>query len=77
MKELSFIDCKSEIIQELEILYYYDKNNYSYKYLIDKLLELTPDNVEYRKDQLLYFLVDSYDGEKKIRDKISRFLRIW
>jgi hypothetical protein len=64
----------ADLIQELKRLDS-DANiaNPSYRYLIDELGSLSLENIRTQTDALLYFLVDSYDGEIAIRNKIAEF----
>jgi hypothetical protein len=47
----------------------------SYAYLLDKLSGLSINNINNRKDIVLHFLVDSYNGNNQLAGQIAEFLQ--
>jgi hypothetical protein len=47
----------------------------SYAYLLDKLSGLSINNINDRKDIVLHFLVESYNGSNQLAGQIAEFLQ--
>lgn len=53
------------------------KSNPSYIYLLNKLTMLSDKNVGDIKDDIMYFITDSYNGNKKIENNVVNFLSLY
>jgi hypothetical protein len=76
MERLNFnkqLDC---LIDSLKLLQKNEPDNPAYEYLIIKLSNLSIDNLQSQKDLILHFMVDSYDGNIELRNKIVEFLSL-
>ena len=51
--------------------------NSSYEYLITELTDLSYPDLKKKKNELMYFLVDSYNGDKKTGDSIGEFIGLY
>lgn len=78
MDNTNFKNQLTRLIEELKNLNSNTNNtNASYNFLIDKLCKLSIENLESQRDLLLYFLIDSYDGDKEIANKVIDFLSLY
>lgn len=55
----------------------HSKSNPSYMYLLNKLSMLSDKNVGDIKDDIMYFIIDSYNGNKIIENKVVTFLSLY
>lgn len=55
----------------------YGNSNPSYSYLIDKLTHLSMTNIESQKGEIMYFIADSYDGDKEIGYRVAEFIELY
>lgn len=66
------------LVKELTVLQKESNSpNSSYEYLITELTDLSFPDLKKKKNELMHFLVDSYDGDKKTGNSISEFIGLY
>lgn len=77
MSSVNFNNKLEELINELKELQKKDVTNDSYAYLINKLSQLSSENFDFLKELILHFIVDSYNGDINVGDKIIQFMKLY
>jgi|GEM_PF-2314116 len=73
MDSLNFSNKLDLLLKDLRILMSVDADNICYDYLIKKMSQLSIENIKAQKDSLTHFIVDSYDGDMDMGNRIIQF----
>ena len=77
MNEENFKRQLNIIVEELKRARSDSEAERSYTYLLEKLSDLTINNIKDRKGIILHFLADSYNGSKEIAARIADFISLY
>jgi hypothetical protein len=78
MEDANFYNRINELIAEIRKADQVDVNlKRSYSHLISLLSNLSLANIRDEKDAIMYFIIDSYDGDTQVANKIVEFLQLY
>ncbi len=77
MNIVNFNNQKKHLVDELRAFQNEDPANTSYQYLLTQLSQLSLENLKSLKGKIIHFILDSYDGDTTMGDKIVQFLKLY